>query len=172
MVDERHFMEIGIYWCEQDAFHAKYNRDLKKRLDAQSAEWGHFGQDVPEESRMRIQHDFWKRYVMPWQYNQVTAWLSLYVLGNQIRGELWKSDAKHFRRDMLRRQIYLVGKAFEMSCWPNQTSADILTELRNELAEFQKSYRKGKAVLDLECFDNIGPYIDWRGLTRVGALSR
>jgi len=153
---EKYFFEIPIYRVTQKRFNDDYERDL--------ARWFRSGPDpasLPEHLRMSLEQHFWDTYGGPWRFNQVVGWLRLYVLGHQIRGELWMSASKRFTRNG-RRRFRHVGKAFEMHCGKRQSPDEIRSEIQDELLRFRREHRR--LHLDLECFDRLAPTVDWNRL--------
>lgn len=168
---ERYFFEIGLYWCEESKFNERYTRDLTRHLDEFVVSAGLPRENISRNILMAVEQDFWEHYVAPWYYNQAVGWIRLYTLGSQIRGDLWISSAKRFQRRMRNRHISLRGKVFELPCWPEQSSNEILEAVRRELRQFQGSSQNRSLVLDLACFETVGQFINWRGLVGFESLS-
>ena len=126
---------------------------------------------LPRKTVEGAEQHFWETYGGPWHFNQVVGWLWISIAGSQIRADLWFTRAKRLQRRPQHRQIALVGKAFELHCWPKQSSTEIYRMVLDELRMFQKEFRGGRMVLDLECFSNVGTGINWRALV-APSLSR
>jgi len=157
---ERYFFEIPIYRVSEERFNEGYDRDLLRWLDSIPGLDVH---QISEDLRTRMEQHFWETYGGPWRFNQAVGWLRLYVLGSQIRGEIWMSAAKRLQRKGSRRFRH-EGKAFEMHCGHTESSRDICSELADELHRFQREHRSGRLHLDLECFEMLSPFIDWHQL--------
>jgi hypothetical protein len=159
---DRYIFDIPIYRTTERRFNAQYDRDLKaffKRI------WPDGAKDrLPKETVMGAEQHFWETYGGPWTFNQVVGWVRLYVLGSQLRGELWLVRAKKLVRRPRHRQIPLIGKAFELHTRSEDSSQDIYQTVVAELKRFQKDFRGGRLMLNLECLLNVGPYIDWHAL--------
>lgn len=168
MKDDKFFFEIPIYRCSQEKFHNDYDRDLNNHLDTiwPNGERYSLSRHTVEFAK---QH-FWERYGAPWNFNQAVGWLRLFVTGSQIRADLWFTNAKKLLRWPKHRQISLIGKGFELTFWPEDSTPQIYETVLNELVEFEKHFRGGRLKLDLECFKNIGTHINWRAL--IGLNSR
>jgi len=115
---------------------------------------------------LHVKQHFWETYGGPWQYNQVVGWVRLYVLGSQLRGDLWKMTGKRLHRKS-RNQIRLLGKAFEISLTPDESSEQIRAKIEEELQRLQNELSKKKRVLDMQCFRTIASCIDWRKLVDI-----
>lgn len=121
---------------------------------------------VIDNIRMQVEQHFWETYGGPWQYNQVIGWVRLYVLGSQIRGDLWEMTGKRLHRKS-RNQIRHLGKAFEISFTPDESSEQIRDKIEEELERIQNEWGKKKRILDLQCFRTIASCIDWRKLMDI-----
>lgn len=163
MIWDRFFFEIPIYRISHEAFDQKYRLDLERYWNSFNQASGLSRSEVSEEFRMSTEQHFWEIYGGPWRFNQAVGWLRLFARGSQVRGELWMSAAKHLNRRALR-EFRLLGKVFELQCWPEQESNEIHSEITAELAKFGKEFRGGKLILDFECFDTMAAYVDWRRL--------
>ncbi|MFQ5676616.1 MAG: hypothetical protein ACE5G1_12015 [bacterium] len=116
---------------------------------------------MPRDIVMNVEGYFWETYGGPWRFNQTVGWLRMSFAGSQIRADLWFTRAKKLLRRPRHRQFSLIGKVFELHCWPDQSSKQIYESVLNELKQFQKKFRGGRLVLDLECFSNLGPHVNW-----------
>lgn len=164
-----HFLEIGIYRCTHDEFYKQYDHDREKYVNEVKAQWNRCNADVPPDILRQRDHEFGKAYGA-WRYNQAVAWLRLYVYGTQVRGELWTSRAKQLRRITRKKQFSLwPATALEVECFWNQSSDEIRSAVRDELIVFQRKYRKGKCILDLECFDALSTFVDWRAVVGINS---
>ena len=163
MGPECYFMEVPIYRVSEKRFYRDYQRDLEAHLESL---WPpNTPPEILAELRPLAEVHFWKRYGGPWQFNQAVGWIRLYLLGNQFRGELWFISAKSLVRRPAHKRLEQSGKAFEYHPGPDDQSATIASTIRERLVEAVNEYRRGKLKLDLECFDNLAAYIDWRALS-------
>ena len=118
---------------------------------------------VPENTWLNVKQHFWETYGGPWRYNQVIGWMRFYILGSQIRGELWLMVGKRFHRKS-HNQIRWIGKVFEIHSFPDESSEQIFERIEQEFEELQNKWRRKGRVMDLECFRTLAPCIDWRKL--------
>lgn len=112
---------------------------------------------------MTTEQNFWENYGGPWRFNQAAGWLRLLTRGPEICGELWLSAAKRFSRRGHRR-FRLLGKEFEIHFWSEQSPAEIVSGLREQIEKLARELHRGRLVLDLECFDTMATHVDWRRL--------
>lgn len=159
----REFFEIAVYRVAEEEFQRQFEAAWAKKKVGIDA---NYEGAAPQDRLAYFKDYFWRDFGMPWRYNQVIGWIRLYVLGNQLRGELWLHQAKRYQRVMGRRCYQSEGKAFELSVYPEDGNETIVSKLREELLAFQKEFGRGRYVLDLECFDALAPVIDWHHLLR------
>jgi|SRR6056297_2214192 len=168
MKEDKFFFEIPIYRCTQEKFNTDYDRELNKHLDTLWPNGARYR--LPKNSVESAKQDFWERYGAPWNFNQAVGWLRLFVTGSQIRADLWFTNAKRLLRRPKYRQISIMGKGFEITFESKNSSIEIYEALLNRLLEFENSFHGGRLNVDLECFKNIGLYVNWRAL--IGFDSR
>jgi len=113
--------------------------------------------------RIQVEQHFWETYGGPWHYNQVIGWIRLYVLGSQLRGDLWRMTGKRFNRKS-RNQIRLLGKVFKINFTRDESSEQIRVKIEQELERLKNKWCKKKRFLDLQCFQTLASCIDWRKL--------
>lgn len=105
--------------------------------------------------------DLFKSYGGAWRYNEIIGYLRLHLLGNQIRAELFKVDAKKIRKT--RRKV-LEFKTHKFSCElnisRNASSKEILTVIQQYIHNCQKQL--GSHIIDKSLFENIAEYVNWR----------
>ena len=157
---ETYLFEIPFYWRREDKFNEEYDRDLANHLAAFEKQTGY---PLKENLRMSLEDSFGRRYIAPWRFNQVIGWVRLYKLGTQLRGEAWFMNAKRAGRQVSKKQFSMHGKAFELRVWPEQTSTQIFEAIVEDLRQFEKGSAR-RIYLDLECFENLGSFVDWRTL--------
>lgn len=118
----------------------------------------------PTEEDRKISHNIlWPKLMGPWRFNQIVGWVRVYRLGDQLRGEYWSIKAKRFGLQVKKKRLTPQGKAFEI--WPGdkETSEQIFHRMCQKLRAFEKELQ-GR-VLDLESFEKLGRFVDWRQLT-------
>ena len=167
-----YLFDIPIYWCGEDTFNARYKAKLhtdeereKKSLRAQGLEY------EPSEHLRKLSHSIlWEKSMGPWRFNQVVGWVRLYRHGDMLKGEYWSIKAKHFGWQLRKKQLVRSGNALEI--WPGarETSAQIFNRMHQRLRTFETELR-GR-VIDLESFQNLGRFVDWRRLLNKGTSSQ
>ena len=161
---ERYLFEIGIYSCNPDRFFTERKEHLQKHLEWITHQFGGITREQAPETFTSAETYFIKKYG-GWRYTQAIGWIRLFVLGRQIRGEIWVVNAKRIDRKMNKRKFQHYGKAFELSFFPGEdSSTDIYNQVCNALDRITKERPFKGRYIDLEAFHNIGPFINWRGL--------
>lgn len=161
---ERYFFEIGVYSRTSDKFFAERDEGLQRHLQWMTHQSGGRTREQAPESFAFSEAYFLKKYG-GWRYTQAIGWIRLYVLGRQIRGDIWFVDAKRINREMNKKSFQYYGKAFELSFFPGQdSSADIYSQICRALEELGNEKPFKGRYLDLETLQNVGSFINWRGL--------
>jgi hypothetical protein len=97
-----------------------------------------------------------------WHYNDAIGWIRLKGNWDVIKADYYFAGAKRIVRRAKRRTFEWRGKILELWLPPEASSANIYENLLHELQQLRrKAPFKGRYV-DLEAFQNIGPFIDWR----------
>ena len=163
---ERYFFDIAIYRTSREQFDKKYDSEKRRYLDKLQKLSSFASNPVTDDTRIHDEQHFWENYGCPWQFNQVVGWIRLYILGSQLRGNLCMMKGKRLHRKS-HNQIKRTGKVFEVDIFPDESSIQIRTRLEQELKRLQKVLYKKKRFLNLECFQNLAPCIDWRKLMHM-----
>lgn len=164
---ETYLFDIPIYWRSQQKFNAEYDARLSQYLIDFEQKSGY---PLTDHLRTSLIDGFWRSYIAPWRFNQVVGWLRLYKLGSQLRGELWRMNAKRAGRQLTKKQFSLKGKAFDVHIYPEASSTDIHRELLQGITAFSKELTRGE-VLDLETFSSLAPFVDWQQLMHAREAS-
>jgi hypothetical protein len=163
MGPERHIFEVGVYWKTEQVFWEEYESALKARKDLIRSLTGPLADQLTDWEG-RLERDFWDQYVAPRRYNQSVGWIRLFVLGEQLRGELWLVEAKRYSSRMSYKKFRHCGKAFEMLMWPAESNEQMASRVRAQLIKLVRKYKSRRLAVDLEAFDNLSPHINWRGV--------
>ena len=108
-----------------------------------------------------------KNIIFSWRYNEVVAWVRLFVYGTQLCGEYRWVKAKHIVRKG-KREFQYQGKAFELHIESDFSSQQIFNKLCRALQNLSKERPFKGRYIDLELLLNIGPFINWRRLSDKG----
>ena len=160
--------DIPIYWCDEASFNARYAEKYKiyEEREIRSQRALGLKYEPSEDDRRNIHKNLWGKCMGPWRFNQVVGWVRVYRLGgDQLRGEYWFIKAKRFGWQIRKKRFTRVGKAFEI--WPGnkETSGQIFNRMYQRLRELEQELRG--CVIDLESFENLGRFVDWRRLLRT-----
>jgi len=163
---QRYFFEIGIYSHSPEIFYQQQQEGLEQHLAWLTQKSGGLTREEVPDSFARSEEDFLRRYG-GWRYTQAIGWIRLYILGTQIRGEIWIVTAKKISLFMNKKKFEHYGKAFEISIYKNKSSIEIYNEINSILIVISKEEPFKGHYIDLEAFRNIGPFINWHELLGI-----
>ena len=104
----------------------------------------------------------------PWNFNEVTGHIRLYLLGSQIRGELYSSEKK---RVGIGRTKVFVFRTWNLAAEVNidrtspVTNETIWLAIQKYVDRCRKELKRGR-VVDDSMLKVLGPHVDW--LTAFG----
>jgi hypothetical protein len=108
-MQDLYLFEIPIYRCAVE----KHTQEL----DAAKASFLKpvFGQHAPE-SRQANEAYFDREHWYSWRYNEIVGWIEIFILGTQVRGELWLIKQR-VTKSVRQKQFRRLGKLFEYNCF-------------------------------------------------------
>ncbi len=154
---ERYIFEINVYSCSSDEFYAKRTKKLNEEIQKIELKGG----SMPNKQKMLFTKYFQEKYGQ-WRYSQVIGVIRLYILGTSIRGETWFVEAKKITRTMKKKSFYHYGKSFEISISNQMPSNEIYNSICLEIKHISSEEPFRNRFIDLEAFNNIGKFVDWR----------
>jgi hypothetical protein len=164
MMTETYIFDIGVYLTDEESFYARRNKELREQTQWLRNQVNDIPQVQVDIVSAQLEQHFVKNYGT-WRYTQAIAWIRIYILGTQIRGETWFVEAKRLSRRLKGRVFNDDGKTFELDILDEDSqSIDIYTQVLNELNELKKQKPFKGRYIDLEHFCNLGPFINWREL--------
>ncbi|HVB20648.1 MAG TPA: hypothetical protein VNG51_01705 [Ktedonobacteraceae bacterium] len=169
MYNPVYFFEIPIYRVSQEQYGKEVETEKEKLLGPLRNLWNKSSLKPVEESEayQHIKNNFDREHgTHIWRYNQAIGWLRLFTSDHcHIRIDYYwikeritkKLKNKNFR-------YYFEVKTFQLDILPTMTSRDIYLLLKPRIEEIMRKEPFRKYYIDLEPFQHIGPYIDWRAL--------
>ncbi len=154
--------EIPIYWCDEKKFYSDYDRKLAAQLAGFERQTR---APLTESLRVALTDSFWRNYIAPWRFNQIVGWIRIHQSGKHIRAELWYMSAKRPSRWLTKKHFSSHGRAFDITILPEQSNGAIFQSLRESLAAYGRA--NPKYFLDVRCFSALGPFVNWRKLTKT-----
>ena len=161
-----YFYDIAVYRLEEE----KYYRELKEYKNAHL-----FGSNENEiklkkefyekypEQKNNFEEYLFKKFGGQWEFNEVVAYIKLYTVGNQIRGEYFQIDKKRIYKTRDKTFEWKSDKLVpELSFYKNQTNEEIFMNICKYLNNCEKELKN--RYLDLDNFLKVGKYIDWKSL--------
>lgn len=166
---ENYFFEIPIYRCTEEVFMTEIYQ-LKSKIEN---ELEYERKYYSTEKFNSLVNNLLAIQVYPYQYNEAVGWIKLYVLGNQLRGELFFEGSTEYpfnsktriNKGIRKKRFKHVGKAFEISISQTMSSDEILEKLKFTLERINKNESPFiKRYIDTTYLDRIGPFMDWKNL--------
>ena len=164
--------DIPVYRLSQDAFTCETDELRRQHVSIDSEEkppWMPKA-EFDEKSKELVEH-FEKSFLRSpdakiWKYNEIIGFISIRSGLNQIKAEYWFINAKRIDRRTVRKIYEYRDKVFEIWVNSQDSSIDIFNEIRDELFLLEKRKPFTGRYIDLETFDNIGPYLNWKELVK------
>ena len=153
----RRIMEIPVYFRTVTQHRERFDREVR-RLSVEDA--------LDDDTlKMNLEKNLW-RYR---EYNDVAAWVYLYVDQWVVVSEAFERDARRITVRGTNRPFRYVGKVAEVRVNDGLTSEEIAADLRAWLTEsLALHFVSAKRHPDLTAFDRLSPFIDWRGVLGGG----
>jgi hypothetical protein len=94
-----------------------------------------------------------------WRYNDIVGWISLFVFGEQIRGDYYLLFSIKKRKT---KKIEWVGNAFESGVYKDLNNIQIFGQLSNDIvSQCKEVYFLKNKHIDLSAFNVWGKYVNW-----------
>lgn len=171
MAGAKYFMDLPVYRLpEKD-----YYRDREKHIEeilfpSANPELAEGSRRQRETDRARFDYRyelFANIYGGPWNYNEIIGFIQLHILGSQIRGDYWSTDAKRIVRTRTKRFKWRTHKlAAEMDLPRGGSNTEIFATIR-QYVERCGHELKGRCIFTRD-FEVLGPHVDWNGLLKDG----
>lgn len=157
MNDVRIF-EIPIYGISKEVFNEKWERHISKTVDT----WVKMGWDR-EKALNEYESLLFPRTV--WKYSQIIGYLTIDISASDIFFDIYAPMGEQYRYNTSRK-LYIhcwsvIGQHFRIE--DTMSNDDILKEIHWWIAETRKDCLK-KWYLDTSTFDNVSPFVDYRGI--------
>lgn len=153
-------MEIMLYRIKEGEYYKGFEEKFRKELIKAFGE--NFDTKITDDHKQLLRDIHYKLYGGPWNYNQIVGAIKIYQNNMQILREIWLSQKKRYRGVMKNKKIYSSGNIFKFTVCLEMANEEISNELKEYIIDETK-YNK-RIVPDLECFDNICDFIDWKRL--------
>lgn len=126
-----------------------------------------FHRKSPKYKKIYVEH-LNNKYGGTWEFNEVIGHIKLHFLGNQIRGEYWKVNAKRIVKTRSKTFEYVTHKlAAEISIPPNVSDQEIFEYICKYVDRCKKELKQ--RTIDESQLLSIGRFIKWRELMRTSA---
>lgn len=161
---EEHFFEVPYYRVSAE----RWLDDLDRKMSSEAQRLGWL--PLTEDRRSRLDH--WARQMLysglGYDYNQVVGWVRIgrETLGAPVvKGDAFRVILKRVQTNFIPRYEWIQKVVETRHFYRNDSSADVAAEIRKDLMVLTKRGEvfAGRHV-DLEAFDTLAPYVDWRAL--------
>jgi hypothetical protein len=168
------FFDIPVYRLTREAYEAARAAYVDAVIyppnDAKASKMNrHFHARNPDQEAAMGDH-LEKQYGGMWLYNEIIGYIRLHFLGDQVRGEYYRVDAKKIVKSRTKTFAFQAWKVVDEQDFPSDASNALIFQAVTSYLERAKKELKGRYV-DTELFERIGPHIDWVGMIEeYGAL--
>jgi hypothetical protein len=166
-MEDKFFFEIPIYRCSYDQY-SKDQKELLMKIEDYCSHNKKYGVKIFNDVVKTIYYS--QSYC--YDYNEVMAWIQLYIVGYQVRGDLFyeghkghKGIKKAYRKGIRPKKFYFEEKFFEISISYKLSNKEIFERILDTLDISIKTNFKNRYA-DLEKFKNIGKYVNWKRLIK------
>jgi hypothetical protein len=150
------FFDIPVYRCSQDKHSAEMDSEKCRFL-------GRLQRTSTAEINDDLERLFDREVSYPWRFNDIIGWIRLFVLGPQLRGELWwNRTTRQVKRG--RKRFSFDGEAFELNLLNVNDSTEIVRLILERLNSLNRHFLFKGRYIDLSLFMNLSPYINWQSL--------
>lgn len=164
---EKYFFEVPIYRCNPDEFKKEIN-ELRNRItkELNSAKKYNSEKDFKE----LVNYIYGQKSCI-YDFNEITGWLKLYILGSQIRGRYFFESnlitgcQKKRINKAPRKRIFNTSfnDSFQVDIKKEENSTEIFNKLLDKLSLLNER-NFNKRYFDLEKLKNVGSYVNWKQL--------
>lgn len=149
-----YFFDVPVYRLPEEAYYAARDLYVAEVMD---------GTRRSAEADRAFKAHLEKGYGGPWTYNEIIGYIKLFFMGSQVRGEYFQVDAKRIVKTRTKTMWLVAHKlAPELEIPRAADSAEILAVIRRYLKNCERELPR--RYVDLEMFDAIAPYVNWRQL--------
>jgi len=155
----KHFFEIPVFRCSEELYFKEVENEVGKLSDYYKSVNQHIDYDYLElaNKSSSIQS---KR--TNYRYGQLVGVIRLFILGDQIRGELFFVRQKVTKKFTGGNWTLRSMKIFELSILPKSTNESIFNSIIKTIFNYQKESKVLKSrFIDLSSFEIVGKYLNF-----------
>lgn len=164
--DGRLLFEVPVYRLSPEAWHREVEQAVQR-----FAESSCYGDPAKRIDRGYLLAAHERGYGTP-AYNQTVAWIRIVWNdpGAVVKAYAYKARQKRIVKSFRVGQYEWSGDIFELLFTPDETSAEIAAQVRDELLKTtaKDGIFRGR-YLDLEAFDSTSSHVNWRTLIGINA---
>ena len=154
--------EIPIYRLDPKAFVI----ELEKKLDKICNPLAMFENLFPNNSKEKYdahRHGLELHIGYPWKFNEIIGWVSLNIEREIFSGELFYREGKRISKGS-KSKINYYGEVFRFDIIDEMTDLDIYLRIVTELKGVNKKTVTKRRYIDINRFETVGKYINWKKL--------
>lgn len=157
------FFDLPIYRLPEDQYNAQLDKYVNHGVH-RSPEESDSNQRNPDH-KVRFEDYLWKQYGGQWLFNEIIGYVRLYFTGNQLRGELWKVDAKRIVRTRRKLILFNRPKIVPEVTIPYESSNEEIFQIVLDYVNKSRLELKGHYI-DASMLENIGRHVNWSALLK------
>ncbi len=165
---KRYFFDIPVYRCSIDKYISETENFREKLKD--------YYMDIPvyqdldevevEKSVNGIIENIMMLHEVSWIFNEIIAYIRLYVLDNRILAEDFIVMSRVTKRS--RNKVFRInGTVFELNIKTNWSDGKIYSEILKKIENLQSIKGFKNRYIDLETIKIAGPLLKWKKMLRL-----
>ena len=159
-----YFFDIPVYRLSSDKYYKQLELFKEESLYGTNEESKKIKTEFyirNPENKIWFEEDIFKKFGGAWQYNEIIGFIKLYSVGSQIRGEYFRVNSKIIKKTRRKTFEWVSDKLVpEITIFPEDSNEVIFTIVYNYLMDCKKELKN--RYLDLDNFEKLGHYIDWK----------
>jgi hypothetical protein len=159
-----YFYSIPIYNLTENEYYDKYEKKKSDYIEK-------YCKSNTETIKVRLSEYFDLKYRKPWFHNDIIGWIRFYMLGSQLRGEIFYQCIDKVGNHLNKRieSSFYCPTFIDLSFDDVASSDLILNEINLKLLDVQKDntiFPIKNFYIDLTEFNRISKFIDWKSLLK------
>lgn len=159
---EKVILSIPVYYRTVEEFRLDYKKDQEKYIGdiKESSLRGGIEYTKKDHERDAMRYDAW--YFLCWKYNDVIAWIDIYIENMHLQADLYKIKAKRVTTQTIKREYEYIYKLAKICDIEDHTSKKIANKIKEFLSNLNLRDYFPKYYIDTECVFNVIDFIDFR----------
>ena len=161
---ERIIFQVPVYYRAKEEFQVDYEKDQEKFIAYMRENAKKVGIKYTKEDRERdaIRHDAWS--FLCWKYNDIIAWIDIYIEDMHLQADLYKIKAKRVTTRTIKREYRYIYKLSKICDIEDHSNKEIAHKIKGFLSDLDLTDYFPKYFIDTECVFNIIDFINFKKL--------